>query len=364
MPQLQFDKQRAALLTAAWASLEAWAPACASARKDWRRRASPPGWVGPPACRTNSPDFRQQQTHIIAGGECFMSHIWRFVTGVASSNKSLLESTHSQTVTHVPVRRNDHFVLSDELGKSLIKPETWRAEGGFAFRRCSHPNYKSTRSSRSDRVTPLRSVWWMLIEFLDLIWDSLQSSSLSSALISCVKRCTRRERRGKIRWESNRCRFQSNTTQSDCSRPDTRCGNWVMCMMFGRGCCQGGKLPAASFTGRLYAARCSERGNTGGETDVSTVPLQARWIQTVDSKQIQWNILWFKDQFCRELEMFSYKKSISGVFIFELFCLQKTGCAKILSEKTKYTPTGLYDTVRKETKNHTYCSFKGPACKI
>lgn len=137
-------------------------------------------------------------THHRRRGMFYESHL-TFCDRCCIIKQVTLESTHSQTVTHVPVCRNDHFVLSDELGKSLIKPETWRAEGGFAFRRCSHPNYKSTRSSRSDRVTPLRSVWWMLIEFLDLIWDSSQSSSLSSALISCVKRCTRRERRGKIR---------------------------------------------------------------------------------------------------------------------------------------------------------------------
>ena len=68
----------------------------------------------------------------------------------------------------------------------------------------------------------------------------------------------------------------------------------------------GGKTACCLFH-RATVRRSMFRTKHWWRNHVSTVPLQARWIQTVDSKQIQWNILWFKDQFCRELEMFSYK---------------------------------------------------------
>ena len=124
MMMQKFDKQHAALLTAAWASLEAWAPACASARTDSLHRASPPGWVGPPARRTNSPDFRQKQTHIIAGGECFISHI--SFTGVAAETQVTFHIQSDSYTCAVMQKRSLYFLW--RTWKLLIKPETRRTE--------------------------------------------------------------------------------------------------------------------------------------------------------------------------------------------------------------------------------------------
>ena len=48
-------------LTVVSGSLEAWAPACASARRDSPRRASPPGWVVQPVCGSSGSDLRRKR---------------------------------------------------------------------------------------------------------------------------------------------------------------------------------------------------------------------------------------------------------------------------------------------------------------